>query len=329
MRSTKLIRAVLTVFALFPAVAGSAQPSPAVGYPNKPLRFIIGFGAGGGTDLLARIVAQKLSENIGQPVVVENRTGAGGRIAIEHVQSQPADGHTVAIGAIGQLAVSTAIYPNQPFHPTRTLIPVVMLSSYPLVISGQVNDAIKTLKDLVAFGKANPAKANYPTSSPAFTLPSEMFKLKTGMPGQPIPYRSTNEMLLSVVGGQSLFVFADSGITVPLAKSGKVRSFAVANPSRIAELPDVPTLAEAGLGEIDIKPQWNGAFLTAGTPPAIVAKLEAGLRKAINDPDVNGKLKAMAVTPGGQPGSQFKAMIDNDIKVLSEVIKAANLKFDN
>ena len=202
------------------------------------------------------------------------------------------------------------------------------LSSYPLVISGQASDAIKTVKDLVAFGKANPGKANYPTSSPAFTIPSELFKLKTGMPGQPIPYRSTNEMLLSVVSGQSLFVFADSGITVPLAKAGKVRSFAVANPTRIAELPDVPTLAEAGLAEIDIKPQWNGAFLTAGTPPAIVSKLEAELRKAIADPAVREKIRGMTYYPEGMPGAEFRARIDSDIKIFQDVVKAANLKFE-
>ena len=330
MRSTRMARAVLIAVLALPALAApaSAQPGPAASYPSKPVRFIIGFAAGGGTDLLARIVAQKLSENIGQPVIVENRTGAGGRIAIEHVQSQPADGHTVAIGAIGQLAVSTAIYPDLPFHPTRTLIPVAMLSSYPLVISGQVNDAIKTVKDLVAFGKANPDKANYPSSSPAFTIPSELFKLKTGMPGQPIPYRSTNEMLLSVVGGQSLFVFADSGITVPLAKSGKVRAFAVANPTRIAELPDLPTMAEAGLGEVDIKPQWNGAFLTAGTPPSIVRKLEAELRKVIADQAVREKIRAMTYYPEGMPGPEFRARIDSDIKIFQDVVKAANLKFE-
>jgi tripartite-type tricarboxylate transporter receptor subunit TctC len=163
------------------------------------------------------------------------------------VQSQPPDGHTVLIGAIGQLAVATAIYPGKlSFHPTRTLMPVTMLGSYPLVLSGPASGEIKTVAELVAFGKANPDKSNYPTSSPAFTIASELFKLKTGMPGQPIPYRSTNEMVLSVVGGQTLFAFPDSGIVVPMAQGGKVRALAVGSSSRIPELPDTPTLAEAG-----------------------------------------------------------------------------------
>jgi tripartite-type tricarboxylate transporter receptor subunit TctC len=135
-------------------------------------------------------------------------------------------------------------------------------------------------------------------------------------------------MLLSVVGGQTLFVFADSGITVPLAKSGKVRSFAVANPTRIAELPDVPTMPEAGLGDVDIKPQWNGAFLAAGTPPAIVSKLEAELRKVIADPGVRDKIRAMTYYPEGMPSAEFRARIDGDIKSFSDVVKAANLKFE-
>ncbi len=321
--------AALAVFALTLSIApAAAQSDPAANYPNKPIRLIVGFGAGGGTDLLTRIVAPKLAEVIGQPVVIENRTGAGGRIAIEFVQSQPPDGHTVAIGAIGQLAVSSAIYPDLPFHPTRTLIPVAMLSSYPLVLSAQPIDAIKSVKDLVAYGKANPAKSNYPTSSPAFTLPSELLKLKTGIPGQAIPYRSASEQVMSVVGGQSLYTFADSGITLPQAKAGKIRALVVANPTRIPELPDVPTVPEAGLADVDIKPQWNGAFLTAGTPPAIVAKLEAALRKTMADPGVRERVRAVTYYPEGMGSKEFRARIDSDIKIFQEIVKAANLKFE-
>jgi tripartite-type tricarboxylate transporter receptor subunit TctC len=329
MRSTALMRLVLIVAGLAIAATNPARAQDAAAtYPSKPIRLIIGFGAGGGNDLLARIVGPKLAENIGQPVIVENRTGAGGRIAIEYVQSQPADGHTVAIGAIGQLAVSAAIYPNLPFHPTRTLIPVSMLASYPLVLSGPANDAIKSVRDLVAFGKANPAASNYPTSSPTFTISSELFKLKTGMPGQPIPYRSTNEMLLSVVGGQTLFVFADSGITVPLAQGGKVRALAVASAARIPELPAVPTMAEVGLAEVDIRPQWSGAFVAAGTPAAIVRRLETELRRVIADPGVRERIRGMAYDPEGSSGEAFRERIDADIKVFGEVVRAAKLTFD-
>jgi tripartite-type tricarboxylate transporter receptor subunit TctC len=305
---------------------GTVQAQDA--YPNRPVRFIIGFAAGGGTDLLARIVGPKLADILGQSVIVENRTGAGGRIAVDYVQSQPADGHTIAIGAIGQLAVASAIYPNLSFHPTRTLMPVAMIGSYPLILTGPATGEIRTAADLVAYAKANPDKANYPTSSPAFTIASELFKLKTGMPGTAIPYRSTNEMALAVAGGQALFAFPDSASVVTMAQSGRVRALAVGSPKRIPELPDVPTLAEAGRADIDLKVQWIGAFVTAGTPAAIVQKLEAALQQALADPGVRDRIRGMTYQPETMGAAEFRARIDDDIRIFQEVVKAANLKFE-
>ena len=331
MRSMTMLRTPLLAALALMALPGPAlaQSDPAAGYPNKPIHFVLGFAAGGGTDLLARIVGPKLSDILGQPVIVENRTGAGGRLAVDYVQSQPPDGHTVLIGAIGQLAVATAIYPGKlSFHPTRTLMPVTMLGSYPLVLSGPASGEIKTVAELVAFGKANPDKSNYPTSSPAFTIASELFKLKTGMPGQPIPYRSTNEMVLSVVGGQTLFAFPDSGIVVPMAQGGKVRALAVGSSSRIPELPDTPTLAEAGRADVDLKAQWIGAFLIAGSPPPIAKKLETALRQAVADAGVRERIRGITYFPEGRGAEEFRTRIDGDIQIFSNVVKAANLKFE-
>ena len=330
MRSVIMTRVILqAAFAFgFFATPASAQSDPAAGYPNRPIHFVLGFAAGGGTDLLARIVGPKLSEILGQPVIVENRTGAGGRLSVEYVQSQPADGYTVQLGAIGQLAVATAIYPKLSFHPTRTLMPISMVGSYPLVLVGPANDQIKTVKDLIGFGKANPDKSNYPTSSPAFTIASELFKLKTGMPGQPIPYRSTNEMVLSVVGGQTLFAFPDSGVAVSMAQGGKVRALAVGSTSRIPELPDTPSLPEAGLGDVDLKTQWIGAFLVAGTPPPIAKKLETALRRALADAGVRERIRGITYFPEGGSAEEFRARIDSDIQIFSDVVKEANLKFE-
>jgi tripartite-type tricarboxylate transporter receptor subunit TctC len=331
MRLTTTIRAVsiaLCAIATF-AAPTAAQTDPAGGYPNKPIHFVLGFAAGGGTDLLARIVGPKLAEILGQPVIVENRTGAGGRLAVEYVQGQPADGHTVAIGAIGQLAVATAIYPGKlSFHPTRTLMPITMLGSYPLVLTGPAIDQIRTVADLIAFGKANPDKSNYPTSSPAFTIASELFKLKTAMPGQPIPYRSTNEMVLSVVGGQTLFAFPDSGVVVPMAQGGKVHALAVGAANRIPELPETPTLAEAGHGDVELKTQWIGAFLVSGSPPPIAKKLETALRQALSDPGVRERIRGITYFPEGGTAGEFRERIDGDIQTFSDVVKAANLKFE-
>ena len=154
---------------------------------------IVGFAAGGGNDLFARLVGQKLSENIGQPVIVENKAGAGGRIAVEYVKSQPADGYTIMVAASGQMAVAAAIYPKLSYHPTRDFLPLTMIASFPLILAGPANDAIKSAKDLVAYGKANPDKSNYATSSPAFTITTELFKLKTGMPAVAVPYKSRRD----------------------------------------------------------------------------------------------------------------------------------------
>jgi tripartite-type tricarboxylate transporter receptor subunit TctC len=316
--------AALAAAAVAPAWA---QGDAAANYPNRPIRVIVGFAAGGGNDLFARLVGQKLSENIGQPVVIENKVGAGGRLAVEYAMGQPADGYTLVVGASGQMAIAAAIYPKLPYHPTKTFTPLTMIASFPLILAGPMNDAIKSVKDLVAWGKANPDKSNYATSSPAFTITTELFKLKTGMPAQAIPYKSSNEMMLSIAGGQTLFAIADGPPTVPLVQGGKIRALAVTGSARSSELPEVPSMAEAGLPDVNIG-LWSGAFVRAGTPPAIAQKLESELRRALADGGVREKLKAMAVDPGGGPGEEFSKAIDADIKAYGEVVKAANLKFE-
>jgi tripartite-type tricarboxylate transporter receptor subunit TctC len=324
-------RALLRVgFAALVALAAQpagAQSDAAANFPNRPIRLIVGFAAGGGNDLFARLVGQKLSDNIGQPVIIENKPGAGGRIAVEYVKNQPADGYTIMVAASGQMAIAAAIYPKLSYHPTRDFLPLTMIASFPLILAGPANDTIKSVKDLVAYGKANPDKSNYATSSPAFTITTELFKLKTGMPGVAVPYKSSNEMMLSVAGGNTLFSIADGPPTMPLVQGGKIRALAVTGSERSSELPDVPSMAEAGYPEVNIG-LWSGVFVSANTPPAIAHKLDTEVRRALADAGVREKLKAMAVNPGGGPGEEFRKKIDGDIKVFADVVKAANLKFE-
>ena len=310
------------------AATGAWAQDAAAGFPSKPIRVIVPFAAGGGNDIFARLVGNKLSEILGQPVINENKPGAGGRIAAEYVMNQPKDGYTLFIGASGVMSVAAAAFPNLSYHPTRTFIPLTMIANFPLILVVPPEHPAKSVKELVEWAKKNPDKANYASTSPAFITASELLKLKSGMPGQMIPYKSSNEMILSVIQGQTLFAISDGPPAIPQIKAGKVKALAVTDVVRSDEVPDVPSMKEAGFPDVNIK-LFSGYFVAAGTPPGIVGKLEAGLRKAIADPDVNSKLKAMAVTPGGQPGSEFRAMIDNDIKTLTEVIKAANLKFEN
>src|SRR5437016_10398710 len=318
-------RAMRTIVlaALVPAAVAPAwaQGDAAASYPNRPIRVIVGFAAGGGNDLFARLVGQKLSENIGQPVIVENKPGAGGRIAVEYVKNQPADGYTIMVAASGQMAIAAAIYPKLSYHPTRDFLPLTMIASFPLILAGPANDTIKSVKDLVAYGKANPDKSNYATSSPAFTITTELFKLKTGMPAVAVPYKSSNEMMLSVAGGNTLFSIADGPPTMPLVQGGKIRALAVTGSQRSSELPEVPSMAEVGYPEVNIG-LWSGLFVLTGTPPAIAGKLATESRRALADPGVREKLKAMAVNPGGGPGEEFRKRIDGDIKLFADVAKA-------
>jgi tripartite-type tricarboxylate transporter receptor subunit TctC len=295
-------------------------------YPNRTIRIVVGFAAGGGNDIFARLVGAKLSELIGQPVIIENRPGAGARIANEYAANQPPDGYTLLVAASGGMSIASAIYPKLSYHPTKSFVPLTMIANFPLILAVPANHPARTVAELVAWMKANPDKSNYATSSPAFTIATELFKLKTGAPGQPIPYKGSGESLVAVIGGQTLFTIADGPPTVPLVKGGQVRALAVTGAARSSELPDVPSMAEAGLPEVNTG-LWSGLFVPAGTPAAIVTKLEQVLRRAIADPDVNAKLRAMAVTPGGGPGQDFRAMIDADIKTVSDVVKAANLTF--
>jgi len=193
------------LLAVFSAGSAVAQTD----FPNRPIHFIVGFAAGGGNDLFARLVVQKFQENTGLTAVIENRVGAGGRIAAEFVARQPADGYTVLVGATGQMSIATAIFPDLSYHASNSFIPLNMIASFPLVLVVPSDHPAKSVKELVAWAKANPDKSNYGTSSPAFTIASELLKLKTGMPAVAIPYKSSNESNLSVVAGQCLFTISD------------------------------------------------------------------------------------------------------------------------
>ncbi len=299
-------------------LAASAIPAHAQGdYPNRTIRIVVGFAAGGGNDIFARLVGQRLSELIGQSVIIENKPGAGSRLANEYVLNQPADGYTLLVAASGGMSIASAIYPKLSYHPTKSFVPLTMIANFPLILAVPADHPAKTVQDLVAYMKANPDKSNYATSSPAFTIATELFKLKTGAPGQSIPYKGSGESLVSVLSGQTLLTIADGPPAVPMVKGGKVRALAVTGAVRSAELPDVPSMAEVGL------PGVNTSLWSA----PVLRKLEDALRRAIADPDVNGKLKAMAVAPGGGSSDEFRQMIDADIKTTSEVVKAANLTF--
>jgi len=315
---------ICTVAALVLAAAGPARAQD--GYPNRVIRFIVGFAAGGGNDIFARLVLNKFQENTGASAIVENKVGAGGRLSSDFVAHAQPDGYTVLVGATGQMSIATAIYPNLGYHAAKSFIPLNMIASFPLVLVVPADHPAKTVKELVAWAKANPDKSNYGTSSPAFTIATELLKLKTGMPAVAIPFKGSNESNLCVVSAQCLLTISDGPPAIPLVKGGKTRALAVTGSARSSELPDVPSMAEAGYPEVNTH-LWSGFFVPVGTPAPIVDKLTKELGRALADPGVQDGLKKMAVNPGGPTGEAFKKMIENDIKTFGDVAKAANLTF--
>jgi tripartite-type tricarboxylate transporter receptor subunit TctC len=310
--------------ALLVTAAGGARAASE--YPSRPIHFVVGFAAGGGNDLFARLVLQKFQQQTGATVVVDNKPGAGGRISSEFAARQAADGYTVLVGATGQMSIASAVYTNLSYNAVTSFIPLNMIASFPLVLVVPLDNPAKSVKELVAWAKANPTKSNYGTSSPAFTVTTELFKLKTGMPSVAIPFKGTNESNLCVMAGECLFTISDGPPAIPLVKGGKTRALAVTGSERAPLLPDVPSMAEAGYPEVNTK-LWSGFFVPAGTPQPIVDKLIKDLARAIADPHVQEGLENMGVTPGGPTGDAFKHVLETDIKVFGDVAKAANLTF--
>ena len=329
MRSSHFLRALAaTAFAALLQVAPTIAPAAAqTDYPTRPIHLVVGFAAGGGNDIFARLVGGKVSEILGQPVVVENRPGAGGRIAPEYVLQQAPDGYTLFIGPSGAMAIAAVIYPDLKYSPTKSFVPIAMIANFPLIMVIAADNPAKNLQEFVAWMKQHPDKANYASSSPAFTITTELLKLKTGMPGVEIPYKSSNEMVLSVMQGQTAMTIPDGPPTVPQVKAGKIKALAVTGATRSPLLPDVPSMAEAGYPSVDVH-LWSGVFAPAGTPAPIVAKLQKAFNQAIQDPGVAEKLRALAVNPGGASPEEFQGIIANDIAKFSDVVKAAHLHFE-
>ena len=308
-------------------LAATAATARADDYPSRPIRVVVGFAAGGGNDLFARLVIQKFQEQTGHKAIIENKPGAGGRLASEYVAKQAPDGYTVMVGATGQMSIATAVIHNITYNATTSFIPLNMIASFPLVLVVPGDHPANNVKELVAWAKAHPDKSNYGTSSPAFTIAAELLKLKTGMPAVGIPFKGSNESNTCVLSNQCLFTISDGPPAIPLVLSKKTKALAVTGSERSPLLPNVPTMAEAGYPEVNIE-LWSGFFVPAGTPKPIVDQLTRELGKALADARVQEGLKKMAVTPGGPTGAAFGKVIAKDIETYKGVAAAAHLKFD-
>jgi len=317
--------ALLAGLALSAATPFAAQAQAP--YPSRVVKLVVGFAAGGGNDIIARILADKLQHELGGTVIVENRPGAGGKLAAEYVMKAAPDGYTLLIGAAGAMTIIPAISVTPPYHGAKDFTPISMVAAFPLILAIKADHPAKNVKELVAWMKANPDKSNFATSSPAFTLATELFKLKTGAPAVAIPYKSSNESILSVISGQSLLTIADPPPTTPQVLGGQVRGLAVLDPKRLGDLPDVPTMAEAGVPDVNVS-LWSGLFGPANLPPEIANKLEAAVMKIMQMDDVKDKFKKMATPTVGSSSADFAKVIDAQTKTWVEVGKAANVKLE-
>jgi tripartite-type tricarboxylate transporter receptor subunit TctC len=305
----------------------SAQEDPAKSYPSKPIHIIVGFAAGGGNDILARIIGQKLTEGLGQPVVIENKPGAGAIIATEYVARAPADGYTVLVGASGAMVINPAVYTKLPYDTLRDFVPVSMIASFPLFLVVNPSLPAKNVQDLIAYAKAHPDKASYGGASAAFQLATERFKMKTGTKMEFVAYKGSNESIAAVMSGELLLTIVDSPAAANMIKSGQVRALAVTSPQRSDQFPDVPTMAQAGVKDVETA-LFSGLFLPAATPKPIVTKLQNEIIRIVKLPDVRDRLKGLSSEPVGDTSEQFRAVIAKEIPQWTAVAKAANIKYE-
>ena len=293
-------------------------------YPDRPIRIVVGFTPGGGNDIIARVFGQKLSESLGQPVIIENKPGAGAMLATEYVARSAPDGYTLLVGASGAMTISPAVYEKMTYDTMRDFKPISELGSFPLILIVNAKSEFKSLADLVAYTKANPDKANYSSSSAAFQLATELFKQKTGAPMQMIPYKGANDSVTAVISGEVTATIADAGPVIGQVNGGMARALAVAAPTRAESLPDVPTMKEAGADVEAVL--WSGIFVPAATPPEIVRKLEAEFIRIARLPDVVSRLKLLNIDSVGNSSEEFSRIIAGDLERWKAVARAGNIK---
>ncbi|MGM4916611.1 tripartite tricarboxylate transporter substrate-binding protein [Tardiphaga sp. 813_E8_N1_3] len=316
--------AVLFCLGLALHVTTARASDDASTYPNRPIRLVVGFTAGGGNDIIARVIGQKLSESLGQPVIVENKPGAGAVVATEYVARSTPDGYTLLIGASGAMVINPAVYEKLNYDTLRDFAPISELGSFPLILIVNASSPFKSVADLVSYAKANPGKSNYSSASAAFQLATELFKQKTGAPMQMIPYKGANDSVTAVIAGEVTATVADAGPVMGQITGGQARALAVAAPKRMAELPDVPTMKEAGADFEAVL--WSGVFAPKATPPAIVKKLQDEFVRIARMPDVVARLKTLSIESVGSTSDEFSRIIASDIERWVAVARAGNIR---
>lgn len=320
----------LHTLAICLACAAATSTALAQTYPSRPVRLIVPFPPGGAVDAYARSIQPALSENLGQPVIIENRAGASGMIGAELVAKAPADGHTLLVGNVATLAMNSAVYTKMPYDPLKDLTPIMhtVKVNYVLVVTPSV--PVRTVAELVSYAKANPGKLSYGSSGSgsAQHMAAELFKAQTRSNITHVPYKGTGALVGDLVAGHIQMAFADQASMMPQVKAGKLRALAVGGSHRSPEYPDIPTVAEAARLPGYEAVAWQGIAGPAGLPPAIVSRLNEAFAKVQSIPEVRERLIAAGLTPvGGTPGD-FGHYIKSEISKWTKVAKDVGVTVD-
>jgi tripartite-type tricarboxylate transporter receptor subunit TctC len=314
--------------AVWAALALAAVPAAfAQAYPTKPVKIVVAFTPGGPTDVVARLIAQKLTQKWGQQVIVENKAGAAGVIGSELVAKSPADGYTLLMATAGNLTVNQHLYPAMKFDPVKDFAPILQTAAVDFVLVTQPATAYKTVKDLITAAKAQPDVITTATSGNggAPHLAAALFEHSANVQLRAVPYKGTADAVNAVLSGQTNLDFDAASQVLPHVKAGKLRPLAVLGTRRSPLLPDVPTMAEAGLPAYNFT-NWFGLVAPAGTPQPVLDKLQADVGHVLQDPELRAKFQNMGLQPGGGTSAQFAALIRNDAAKWGTTIKQANIK---
>jgi len=295
-------------------------------YPGRPVRIVVGYSAGGGNDLIVRVMAPRLSEGLGQPVIIENKPGAQAIIACEYVAKASPDGYTLLMGPTGPMAMNPATYSKLPYSPQRDFAPISQIGQFPLIVAVGASLPVRSVKELIEYAKANPAKVNYAASAAAFQIATELFKQKTGTDFVHIPYKGSGESVQAVIAGQVTMTIVDPPPVSGPLRAGTARGLAITSAQRHPSWPDLPTLAEQGIDvEVGL---WTAFFAPARTPPAIVARLQKEVARVVRLPDVREGLARLGVDPVGGSSEELGRVLARDIEKWTAVARAANIRND-